>query len=209
MLGTGEVGNLRVTLKRLLYASDTSVVGIGLPIGLPTGEDITGEGISSTFNLSNDAVHLAPFIGFARIPNDRLFYEGFLQVDVATSGNRVTFGDTDLGRLQEQTLLYVDFAVGYWLHRNPCAEWVTGIAPMLEYHYTTTLEDASLVTGTDGYQVLTFGNTYNRLDISNLTVGLHTELGKTTVRVGGVFPLGGGGNRLYDAEVQVSINRRF
>jgi hypothetical protein len=148
-------------------------------------------------------------VGFLTEPNDRLFCEGFLQVDVATNGNRVLFGDHDLGRLTEQTLLYVDLALGYWVHRNPYSRYITGLAPMVEYHYTTTLENAPIVSGTDGYQFLQFGNTYNRQDISNLTVGLHTELGKTTVRVGGAFPLSGTSNRLYDGEVLLSVDRRF
>jgi len=205
----GDVGNLAITPKRLLYASESTAIGVGLPIQAPTGGDIAGEGAVSSFSLSNDAVHLAPFIGFLNAPNDRVFCEGFLQVDVPINGNRVYFGGHELGSLSEQSLLFVDLALGYWLHRNPYGRAVTGVAGMLEYHYTTTLEDAGTVSGTDGFQFLRFGNPANRMDISNLTLGLHTELGKTTVRVGGVFPLSGGSNRLYDAEVQVSINRQF
>ena len=208
-VGTGDVGNLAIIIKRLLYVSESTAVGIGLPIEAPTGCDIAGEGAVSSFSLSNDAVHLAPFVGFLNAPNDRVFCEGFLQVDIPTNGNRVSFGGSDLGELSEQSLLFVDLALGYWLHRNPYARAVTGVAGMVEYHYTTTLENAGTVSGTDGFQFLRFGNPANRMDISNLTIGLHTELGKTTVRVGGVFPLSGGSNRLYDAEVQVSINRQF
>jgi hypothetical protein len=208
-LGAGEVGNLAITFKRLLFMTPRTAIGVGLPIETPTGSDISGEGAASSFALSNDAVHLAPFVGFLNMPTEHVFWEGFLQVDVATHGNRVTFGDSDLGRLPEQSLLYVDLALGYWLYRNRCARFLTGLATMVEYHYTTTLQDAVLVTGMDGVQQLTFGNTFNRMDVSNLTVGLHAELGKTTVRVGGAFPLSGGSNRLYDAEVQVSVNRRF
>jgi hypothetical protein len=206
---SGDVGNLSVTVKRLLFATPTTVLGIGLPIETPTGGDVTGEGAVSSYTLSNEAVHLAPFIGFLNAPNDRVFSEGFLQVDVPTNGNRVSFGDSQLGKLTEQTLLYVDLALGYWVYRNPYAHYLTGLAAMVEYHYTTTLEDAEIVSGTDGSQILQFGNTLNRMDISDLTIGLHTELGKTTVRVGGAFPLSGASNRLYDAEVHVSVNRRF
>jgi hypothetical protein len=208
-LDSGEVGNLAVIFKRLLFLSQTTAVAIGLPIETPTGSDVSGEGVVNSFVLSNDAVHLAPFIGFLNMPNDRVFCQGFLQMDIAANGNRVIFGDNFLGRLPEQNLLYLDLALGYWLYRNPCARCITGLATIVEYHYTTTLQDAVFVTGSDQFQQLTFGNTFNRMDISNLTVGLHTELGKTTVRVGGVFPLGGASNRLFDAEVQVSVNRRF
>ncbi|MHC4177774.1 MAG: hypothetical protein ACYSWU_09710, partial [Planctomycetota bacterium] len=81
-LDTGDVGNLAIVVKRLLYATDTTAVGVGLPIGTPTGSDVTGQGLSSSFSLSNDALHLAPFIGFLTTPTDRLFHQGFLQVDV-------------------------------------------------------------------------------------------------------------------------------
>lgn len=208
-IDTGDVGNLAIVLKRLLFVTETTAVGVGLPIGTPTGSDVTGQALASSFSLSNDAVHLAPFVGFAHAPNDRVFSQGFLQIDVATQGNRIIYGGNDLGRLHEQTLLYLDYSMGYWLYRNPSAPYLTGLAAVVEYHYTTTLQNADLVGGTDGSQFLQFGNAYNRQDISNLTIGLHTELGLTTVRVGGAFPLGGNSNRLYDAEVQFSVNRRF
>jgi hypothetical protein len=209
LVGDEEMGNLELTVKRLLYMSETGVVGAGLAIDLPTGSDLTGNGFASSFTLFNDAVHLAPFIGFLRMPNDRIFYQGFVQVDVPTNGNRVIFGNDYLGHLCEQDLLYVDLSLGYWLYHNPCASYLTGVAPVVEYHYTTTLEDADTVSGFDGQQNLTFGNLDNRVDISNVTAGLHIELGLTTLRVAGVFPLGSGSNRLYDAEVQVSLNRQF
>ena len=206
---TGDVGNLAVVVKRLLFATETTAVGVGLPIGTPTGSDVTGQALVSNFSVSNDAIHLAPFIGFVNAPNDRVFCEGFLQVDVATQGNRIIYGGNNIGRLDEQTLLYLDLSMGYWLYRNPYAEFLTGLAGVVEYHYTTTLQNADLVGGTDGNQFLQFGNAYNRQDISNITLGLHTELGQTTVRVGAAVPLGGVSNRLFDAEFQISANRFF
>ncbi len=206
---TGDVGNLAVIVKRLLFATETTAVGVGLPIGTPTGSDVTGQALVSSFSLSNDAVHLAPFIGIVNAPNDRVFCEGFLQVDVATQGNRIIYGGNNIGRLDEQTLLYLDFSMGYWLYRNPYAPFLTGLAGVVEYHYTTTLQNADLVGGTDGNQFLQFGNAYNRQDISNITIGLHTELNQTTIRVGAAVPLGGVSNRLFDAEFQISANRFF
>jgi hypothetical protein len=208
-VNSGDIGNLVVTLKRLLRCTQYTAVGIGLPVELPTGSDVTGRGTVSSYTLQNDSIHLAPFIGFVSAPGERVFLEGFVQVDLPINGNQVHFGDSYLGTLTEQNLLYVDLGVGYWLHRNQCSRLITGLATMVEYHYTTALEDAEMVSGNDGHQVLTFGNMYNRMDISNLTVGLHTEMGMTTLRVGGSFPLSNACNRLYDAEVQVSVNRNF
>ncbi len=205
----GHLGNLAVTFKQLLLLTETTAVAAGLGVDAPTGSDTAGQGVNSTYVIRNNAVHLSPFLGLLTMPNDRYFLQGFLQVDLATNGNQVIFGGQDLGDLHEQTLLYVDLSIGYWLHRNPRGCLITGIAPVLEYHYSSTLQNADIVTGYDGYQVLSYGNIYNRLDISNITAGVHTELGKTTVRVGGVFPLRTGSNRSFDAEVQVSINRQF
>jgi hypothetical protein len=206
---SGDIGNLAVILKRLLIQTDTTAVAAGLGIGTPTGSDTHGQGVASDYEIRNDAVHLSPFIGMLSMPNEHMFYQGFLQVDVATNDDPVVFGGQELGKLHEQTMLFVDLSLGYWLYRNPRGCPITGVAPVLEYHYASTLQDADIVTGTDGQQVLSYGNIYNRLDISNITLGLHTELGKTTVRVGGVFPLETGSNRYFDAEVQVSINRQF
>ena len=53
-------------------------------------------------------------------------------------------------------------------------------------------------------------NFANRMDVVNATVGIHTEIARhTTLRVGGVFPLTDGTDRLFDAEVQIQLNRYF
>ena len=65
------------------------------------------------------------------------------------------------------------------------------------------------MSGNVGNDYLELRNMFNRTDISNLTAGLHAEIGKTTVRVGGVFPLQDEPSRQFDAEVQLSVNRRF
>jgi hypothetical protein len=100
--------------------------------------------------------------------------------------------------------------VGYWLSRNPCADWVTGLAGVVELHYTTTLQDADIVTGTTSSRFFSFGNFSNYVDVLDLTVGLHAELGNQTLcRVAGVVPLRTGDDRLFNGEVQVQLERRF
>jgi hypothetical protein len=57
---------------------------------------------------------------------------------------------------------------------------------------------------------LTFRNCGDRVDIVDLTVGVHAEFaGNTLLRTSGVFPLAPGGDRPFDAEVQVQVERRF
>jgi len=212
----GDIGNLSVTLKRLLAVSHTGAVAAGLMIDTPTGSDATCRAVTTNVTLHNDAVHLSPYVGFLRAPNNRLFYQGFLQVDVAANGNRVDYVDTGLlvsgtfGNLNEQTLLHADLSAGYWLYRNCCRRRMTGLAGIVEFHYTTALQNADVVPGSLAGTNFQFGNLRNRFDLVNLTAGLHAELARrTTVRVAGAFPIATGPEKPFDAEVQVSVNRRF
>jgi hypothetical protein len=87
---------------------------------------------------------------------------------------------------------------------------VTGLAGIVELHYTTTVQDASIVNGSTYGRYFSFGNFSNRVDVLDLTVGLHTELVQHTLcRVAGVVPLRTGADRLFNAEVQVQLERRF
>ncbi len=222
----GSTGNLAVIVKRSLYESDDTAVSVGLGIDTPTGSDAQGfvSVVSpkfTFFTMHNDAVHLLPFAGFVRAPNDRYFYQGFAQADIAANGNRIDFQGVNnstivnsgpLGILNEQNLLYLDLSGGYWLYRNQCARGLTGLAALLEFHYTTTLQDTDVVQQAvyPAQLQLTFANFANRVDIVDLTVGLHLEFANHTLcRVGGVFPLPSGDNRSFDSEVQVQLERRF
>jgi len=205
----GEIGNLHVNVKRLLHVTDWSAFVGGLGIDVPTGSDVKGTILGGTqaFEVNNDAVHLAPFVGFLHAPDDRWFYHGFLEVDVPLNGHAVSAGGAS-GRLNEQTLLNLDLSAGRWLCRRPDAFLLTGAAATVEFHYTTTLTDGDMATllAPDRYDF----NLGNRMDVVNLTVGVHAELAaKTTLHVGGAFPLTDRMNRLFDAEVQVQLNRYF
>jgi hypothetical protein len=213
----GNIGNLDVVLKRLIYKSETTVAAVGLCVDTPTGSDATGMAQGVQYDIKNQAAFVSPFLGILRAPNDRWFYQGFLQVDVPTNGNHVDYVDSNgtpssgsFGVLHDQTLMYADLSVGYWLSRNPCANWVTGMASVFELHYTTTLQDADIVTGDTSSRIFSFGNFGNRVDVLDLTVGLHTELvNHTLCRVAGVVPLRTEDDRLFNAEVQVQLERRF
>jgi hypothetical protein len=211
-----SVGNLAVIVKRLVYRSDTTAACIGLGIDVPTADGIHARFLTTDLTVHNDAVHLMPYVGLLRTPTDRFFYQGFLQVDVPAIGNRVDSNDAylgarGLGRYNEQTLLYADLQAGYWLYRNRCAPWLTGLASIAELHYTATVQDADrlqgFIPGPYSYQV---GSTANRVDMLNLTVGLHAEIARHTLcRVAGVVPLCTGDNRAFDGEVQVQLEQRF
>src|SRR5262249_917809 len=116
--------------------------------------------------------------------------------------------DIPVGRLRDPNLLYVDSALGYWLFKDSpngaLGGYVTGLAPLLELHYTTTLQD--LEGGDAVIQPLT-----KRLDILNLTAELYFQTGPLWELV-----VAGGGplrtseaDKEFDAEVLVEFNRRF
>lgn len=211
----GQVGNLSVVVKRLLYKSDTTVAAVGLCIDTPTGSDATGVGQGIEYRIRNRAAYLMPYLGLLRTPNDKFFYQGFLQIDVPTNGNPIDYvdpgtGSGSFGTLDDQTLVYADLAGGYWLSRNPDATWVTGLAAVLELHYTGTLQDADIVDQTVSGVNFRFGNFANRVNVLNLTAGLHTEIVNNTLcRVACVLPLQTGDDRLFNAELQVQLERRF
>lgn len=211
-----EIGNLSVILKRQLVATCTTGVVAGLGIDIPTGGDLNGHAGGTSFTLHNDAVTLSPYVGMLYAPESGFFYHGFVQLDVPLNGNRIEFADPffatngRFGRISEQTLMHFDAGIGRWVYRNCCAPVVTGLAAVLELHYTTTLDDADIVYGSVSPLRFQFGNTLNRIDAVQLTCGLHVQLGaQTTLRVGGAFPLNSGPERPFDAEVLVSLNRYY
>ena len=118
-------------------------------------------------------------------------------------------------------------AVGYWVMRRPGCQWLTGIAPTLELHYTTTLDNADIrvlpianksgglsVVGPNGAPVAepnsTVGNLRNRVDILDLTVGTTFEFNsRATLAAGFAFPLKGSSDRTFDWEFQLQLNYYF
>jgi hypothetical protein len=180
-------------------------MSVGLGIVLPTADDarlFTTPGGALLGTVENDAVHLQPFIGYLATPSDRLFYQAFAQLDFDTNGNIVRRGNSS-GRIHDQTLLMFDLQVGYWLYRNECCcRYLTGIAPVAELHYTTTIEDSDSVLGVS--------NPFNRQDILNITGGLQVSLGRLAMlTVAASAPLRDEEDALYDAELLVQFNRWF
>lgn len=211
----GNVGNLSVILKRMIHETQSTIVAIGLGINTPTGSDMSGvmpQG-PTRFAIDNEAVHFIPFIGFLNKRNDRLFVQGFAQVDVAANGNPIqiisnTPTVANEGVYNEQAMLSLDAAGGYWLLKDRQGHRLTGLAAVVELHYTTSLQDTDSVSANDGSIV--FKNTLNRFDVINMTLGMHAQINQMTdVRLGGVVPLRNSQNRFFDSELMVSVVRRY
>tara|TARA_R110002072_G_scaffold303121_1_gene494564 strand:+ start:100110 stop:101549 length:1440 start_codon:yes stop_codon:yes gene_type:complete len=206
------VGNLVGTLKRLLYSDSNFAAALGLAVVAPTGSDATVTfsfaGQSARTEFKNDAVHLLPYLALQMAPDDNWFFHTFVQVDIAANENKVNLqgpGFSDSGSLADQTLLYLDASAGYWWYRTTNDSGLTGLASVVELHYTTTLNDADTANLNGAF----IGNFENRYDVLNLTAGVHSEWsGNTAVRVAVVVPLDRD-ERFFDSETQVSVIRRY
>jgi hypothetical protein len=205
------------------------------------------------FHIDNDTWSLSPFIAALWTPGPRFFSQAFLEVDCPLNSSKFTYTETTpillngpfptgalpgtvppfsvSGRVAEQTLLQVDWGAGYWISRNPDNQWITGIAPTLELHYTYTLDNAQIITlprdpsgkitavpppAPPGTVLLTstpnptIGNLRNHVDILDLTVGTTFAIGKNcTLAPAFAFPLRGGDDRTFDWEFLLQFNYFF
>jgi hypothetical protein len=237
---TGEMGNVSTTLKAYLLEFKQISISGGLGMSLPTGSDtnvgageyIDQEFVEYTIDIDNNAVHLMPFLGAYRQIGNSCWLQAFTQIDMPTNGNDVRVVETryngtdyiDTVRgdsLNEQTLLYADVSFGKWWYRNICEcgeprcrggrRGLTGLASILELHYTSSLNDA------DAFNLggIPRRGAENRFDILNMTTGLQVELNQELrINLAGVFPLrdgrfDGGGRREdrgFDHEFALQVN---
>jgi hypothetical protein len=206
------VGNLVIGLKHLLYLESDQTLAVGLAVSTPTGSSLQVQrfntaGTPTTIDLGNNAVHLVPYLAYQATPDDVWFFNGFLQLDTPTNGNSVRV--TDNGKTQsltvtDQTLLYLDATVGYWWWHNEEAEFLNGLASVFEVHYTTALNNATSVSSAN--RIISFGNSANRFDVVNVTLGLNAALARNTqLRAACVLPLRDGTNRFFDSEFTVGL----
>ena len=216
--GSGtELGNLAFVFKQLLYSGEVLGFSAGASLELPTGDDteITTSALSIT--RSCESVTVAPYVGFVAAPADRLFFQGFCQVQFDTNGETVEFQDqfqrTSLsGRLREAAILYTDLQSGYWLYRADelnAGSSLTGVAGLLELHMNQTLGGTNTVSSDLGGVPITFGTAGGSFGVANLTSGVTAEFNRrTNVTMAVVLPLTNG-DRVFDSEFHVGLNHAF
>lgn len=211
----GNLGNLALILKRMICLTDRGSLVAGLGVDVPTGSTARGNVWGLEYTVSNEAVHLLPYLGFLHASENRFFANGFVQLDIPVNSHSISIDDafsnaSEVGKFHEQTLLHLDLSVGRWLMRAPESLSLTGLALLTELHYTTTLNDSDSFSETLGDTWFFFHNRARRTDLLNLTIGFHTEWRNSTLlRVGSVFPLRTGTDRTFDSELQVQLERRF
>jgi hypothetical protein len=213
-IDSGRYGNMSAYLKHLMYQDDGLAIAAGCGIGLPTGSNLDAFIDGDQVTVQNDAVHLLPYIGFFDQYNDDWFLQGFFGLDFAANGNDIVFTQTgtNVGRYNEQNLMYADLSLGRWLYRNPEATYTQGLAAIFELHYTTAIQDSDFVVfqANRGGGIGTLSSLANRLDILNVTAGMHWQITPVSnFRVGCCVPVRTAPDRVFDAEILASFNRQF
>ncbi len=219
--GSGAFGNLALAVKTLLSQTETWAFSGGLQIALPTADDtrvVLADG-TPLLVIRNDAVHLGPFLGALWTPNSRLFSQGFLQFDIASVGNTVQAnrdgqGLSDVGSLNDATLLILDWGIGYWVLRDSRPyRALTGLAWTAELHWTRSLQDPDTVSvgsSADTAEASVVALDDTKLDVLDLTLGCHFAWRqKTIVTCGYAVPLYAGSERPFDGEFRVMVNHHF
>jgi hypothetical protein len=230
-----QFGNLFITLKGLIAQSSTCAISTGMSVTCPTANNVslTNERISPTVTLNNvtfqnGIVRVQPFAAIVLTPNDRLFMQGMVQVDVECNSSPVTatFSDapnqTQSVSLHDQTYIYADLALGYWMYRsNNPHRLVTAVSPIIEAHYAQSLSPQGQYTFVDPNQVMipsvgttmstfTVGNAAQQFQLLNTTIGANFQLGPmSSLLVGYSTPIGSGLDQQFNGEFRMIFNRRF
>lgn len=202
----GGIGNLGLAFKRVLYENEVSLISGGLTLMLPTAEDgeLRTAMNSVALTFKNEAVHLAPFLGFRRIVTDRLFLSGMGQLDFDLNGNTALISPSERKEIKDTELLLLSGQLGYWLYTADPYSYVSRIAGLAELHYTDTLQQA----GSTSFSTGTL-NAVEDKSVLNLSSGLHFQFAQSsTLRLAVVTPLHDE-NRFFDSEFLVQFNRFF
>jgi len=207
----GNIGNLLITAKTLLYESDAFAMSAGLGLAAPTGSDATIRVNSTLAKIDNSAVYLSPFFASLWTPSDEWFVMGFSQIQVSANGDPVTLRDPLLGSsrvatVNAPTALSLDLSIGRWLFRDRTDAIVQGMALVGEVHQFAALQDTDGVPTADPTDV-GLRATDERLSLTTLTFGVHSVLpGNSTLRVAGVVPMD---DDQFDGELIVQLNFYF
>lgn len=227
---TTEFGNVNLVLKAVLHETPRCLWSGGLQVALPTADDVHVRLSDGTelVRLENEAVHLLPYLAAACRHSERFFSLWYAQADFDVNGNPVLLNDLagtlqPLGRNKELPFFYADVTLGYWLYRDrplvleettPHGNFVhvqstgglgylTGIAPMLEFHYNRSLDDADVIQRGP----FRIGNFRDNIEILNVVAGLTLEFfNSATLTAGYVAPIDIGGDQEFDWEFRLMFN---
>jgi len=218
-----QLGNATTYFKGILYRDQVTAVSGGLGVALPTAGNYTLMDQTSgqtLLHVTNQAVHLLPFLSAVYTPNNRYFAQGLLQFDFDPNGNPVKaqdFGTAPSGSLygmgtaRDANWVYTSLSTGYWIYRGQgTGRWLTGVAPMVELHCNTTTSNGQGASGAvpgGSTQVLGGGPSYYVL---NGTAGVNFLLrDQASIVVAYATPIGSGTNQQFSSELRVLFNWYF
>jgi hypothetical protein len=212
-----ELGNLAFVFKQLLYSGESLGLSAGMSLELPTADDTEINTSAFRMTRSAESVTAAPYVGFVSAPTDRLFFQGFCQVQIDTNGETVLIEDrfrqdSMSGRLQEASILYTDLQSGYWIFRadaESAASSLTGLAALLELHLNQTLQGTDTVQADLNGVPLAFGTAGSNYGLANLTSGITAEFNRQTNLTMAVTLPVTNGDRVFDSEFHVGLNHAF
>lgn len=201
-----QFGDVTLIGKVLLTEADDYLVSAGLGLTIPTAEGsrvFTNTG-TKIMNLDHQAVRILPFLACMHAYESGWYWQSFLQLDIAASGDPLALDVTGtnltrVGVLQEPTLMFLDVGIGHWLMGGP-AQGGPGVAATAELHYASTLQDADSIN-TNG---LLITSAVNRYDLLNATLGFNIALNeRVAIRPAMVIPLH---DDQFDYEAMVQMN---
>ncbi len=222
-----EMADMLLTGKLLLWQSETFAFSTGVSFSGPTSGDtnvFTLDRIGQNnvlvhkAQIDHSAFHVLPFVGAVWTPDDSWFVQSLLQIDQPFNGDTVRINPTgdpgaalvDAGRLNDQTFAYWTLSTGYWLFReNTTDDWgLSGVAPIVEMHYNTSLNDQDSLTFDNGNR--SFGGNSDNIELINATVGVVTQWGwNKSLYIGYAAPIGSGEDQQFDGELRAIFNWRF
>jgi len=222
-----ELGNVTTYAKAILWNNDVFALSSGMGLAAPTAADFVLQNTEPTqpagslMRVRNQSTRLLPFVGSVYTPNDRFFAQTMMQFDVDVSGNSVAMRNFDdetdatlynMGRARDATWMFSDISVGYWTYRNSAPDrWVTGIAPIGEVHYSTTLykgSGVSSVVGTPGNEGTQSVGPGPSSHVFNATMGVNFLLrDQASLVLAYATPVSG--DRQFDGELRVLFNWYF
>jgi hypothetical protein len=210
----GEIGDIHFTLKGLLYSTPVLNVAAGVGVSIPTGPDTRLSLQDGTFlgRIRNDSVIVTPYVAYLLTPDDRWFFQNWFQIGFDANHDPVELNPalatiSNAGRLKDQTILQIDAQLGYWLYKSDdSSRWLTALAPFVELHYNTSLDNADSVQATS----FSLTSVNNRFDELNISTGVVAQIGDNcTLALGAAFPLKGEGNRSFDYQLGIRANIFF
>jgi hypothetical protein len=207
-LDYATVQSITTILKALLWYDDDTMLSCGLGISFPLSDEAAAiSAFGRTGQIVGQSPRFSPFLGFGQMFSETTFMSSFIQLSLPSSSEYVqaTNGVTaSREAFDPHTLFNASISGGAWLMRSPSGP-LTGIATMIELHYTTVVGDDQFAFASSGGAG--FDMFFERFDTLNLTSGLHFELSKLNVRFAVVSPLRE--DRFFDTEIHVSVNREF